>query len=109
MEYIGRHFQVWDYVVSLNKLLMRSPKRGAERNIDLRFFGVKYLRLGTAFDGLSVTQSRLWPLDDPAPMDFTDAIVFLLSTKGREDVVVASSLKVEENDLEIMTSSLQRP
>lgn len=109
MEYTDRYFKLWDYVVSMNKLLIRSPKHGIEKNVDVQFFGVKYLRLGTSFEGLTVTESTSWPFDELAPAELADAAVFLLKTKYRTDVVVASEMLVQENDLDIMTSSLQRP
>jgi hypothetical protein len=108
VDFVNRRFQIWDYVVSMNKLLIRSPKRESERNIDLKFFGVKYLRLGTSFDGLSVSESPVWPFDGQAPVDLTAATIYLLTVKYRVDVIVANQLIIEENDLDIMTSSLGR-
>jgi hypothetical protein len=108
MEYLDRYFQLWDYMVSMQKLLIRSPKRGDGKNIDLKFYGVEYLRVGSAFDGLSVEESSSWPFEDPAPVGLADSKIYILETKYRTDVIVAVQMIVEENDLDIFTSSLKR-
>jgi hypothetical protein len=108
MKHIDRYFKLWDYVVSMNKLLIRSPKSGGGRNLDLQFFGVKYMRLGSSLDGVTISESPTWPFNEPPPVELAGSVVFVLNTKYRTDLVVASEMIVQENDLDIMESSLGR-
>jgi hypothetical protein len=54
-EWVGRGFQVWDYSPSLSRLLIRSPKHNEKQvNIDLVFWGVRYISIKTALQEISI-------------------------------------------------------
>lgn len=108
----NRLFKVWDYRVSHQQLLVRSPQSPeAATNIDLVFWGVKTFCLDTILRGVDV---RAAGVKDIQAMDLGDYAaaggkVFLLSADGRTAYVVSGGMKVLENDLDIFDSSLHSP
>jgi len=106
-----RRFKVWDYNVSHNQLLIRSPKTEEfQTNIDIIFFGVSYLNLPTTMHGISLCESSVEEVNNiqlvfPNKSD-TDK-VFVLSSLNNKYMVVAKSCKILENELDIFETSLE--
>ncbi len=115
-KYKGRFFKIWQFDISHQRLLVRSPRRDAEeplKNIDIRFFGVDYMDIEKGWLGLHVvapTDTDMQSLTRrlgrtpqlPAKM------FVLVSADGRRQIVVAASMEIEENELDIMESSLEK-
>ena len=107
----GRSFQLWEYKVSHGMMLVRSPKSAeAPSNIDVMFAGVEYADVPRYFSELRIEEP------DPADLSFarkklgkqeTAATVTVLECEGRRYVVVASGIKVVENDMDIFESPFQ--
>ncbi len=89
-----RKFRLWDYKVSHNQALIRSPRKpDIATNVDIVFWGVERLDLPTNLDGLQMSKG-----DDDE---------FIIESGGQRFVVVADGCKVLENGLDIFESSLE--
>ena len=107
-----RIFKVWDYRVSHQQLLIRSPQRpDTTTNIDLVFWGVKTFRLDTLLRGVDVRAAEAADIQALGLNDYVaaGAKVFLLSEGDHSAFVVSGGMKVLENDLDIFDSSLHSP
>ncbi|MBP2000777.1 hypothetical protein J2Z69_001808 [Paenibacillus shirakamiensis] len=100
-----RMFKFWHYSISHGELLIRSIKSDEyDKNIDIMFFDVVYVELprnlaniriiGAKDDDVQYVNRRINKLVKP------ENIIVLLSNEIRY-VVVASIMKVVENDLEM--------
>ncbi len=106
-----REFQVWDYTVSHQQILIRSPSTPEVRgNVDLIFLGVEYLGIPSSFHGLG--------LDVASPEESAEVKrslsggwegsgVYTLVSEGRRYSLVAAAFRVYENDLDIFESTLE--
>ncbi|HEY5312920.1 MAG TPA: hypothetical protein VIK18_10395 [Pirellulales bacterium] len=106
-----RKFRIWDYNVSHNQLLLRSPKSPeVAKNIDIVFWGVEYIGIPAALDGIELAQVEK---DDKARRELLPgesreaANVYRLASSQTQYFVVASGFKVLENELDIFDSSLE--
>ena len=98
-----RRFQLWDYRVSHQQLLLRSPASPEERtNIDLVFWGVAFLALPTTLNGLVLERNA--PENGPVTPEPYSA--FEVVSEGQRHRVEAVGFKVLENELDIFDSSL---
>lgn len=89
-----RKFRMWDYRVSHNQLLIRSPQTpDISTNVDIVFWGVDRVDLPTAFNGLELIKR--------GEEDFS------IGTDSGEYSILASGCKVLENELDIFESSLE--
>lgn len=112
-----RNFQVWEYQVSHQQLLVRSPKAPAtgtepERrtNVDLVFLGVDYMCLPAWFRGLSLDQATPDELQHlGAAMGRIPKLseVTVLVSAGKRFPVVAASVVVSENDWDCFESPFE--
>jgi len=105
-----RTFQVWLYKVSHGQLLIRSPKsEGQSTNLDLMFFGVRFIHLPMLFRGLEVADSSVEEVSRSTTIvehyGLSSKAYGLFSGSGRY-WVLADSVEVEENDLDIFSSRL---
>lgn len=107
--FYDRHFQIWEYKVSHQQLLIRSPKSHEHTtNLDLVFVGVDYLALPVSFDGITVV-----PPNDAEQQfartcsSFDSAQAIILESGGQRHLVVAAKVRVFENDLDLFESSLE--
>ena len=105
-----RRFQIWEYKVSHQQLLIRSPKsKEHATNLDLIFVGVDYLALPKSMDGISVVPP------DEAEQRFASTFnsesyspqIIILETRGKRHMVIAAKYRVFENDLDLFESSLE--
>lgn len=107
-----RVFQLWDFLVSHHQLLLRSPKDEENAmNLDIVFVGVEYLQLPTLLAGIRFVETtsediRLAERQMGKPIKNTNVYVFV-SGEARH-IVVAAGMKMFENELEFMESSLEQ-
>ena len=106
--FYNRHFQIWEYKVGHQQLLIRSPKsQDHATNLDLIFVGVDYLALPDSMNGISIVPAN------EAEMEFASAFfdsyskVTVLETGGKRHMVIAAKFRVFENDLDLFESSLE--
>ena len=105
----GLRFQLWEYRVSHGMLLIRSPRLGSnDCNDDILFAGVEYLsaprHLGdvtlaepTHVDITAVERASGFEIRSPNRL-------FVLDGDGRRFYVVAASVHVTQNTLDIFDS-----
>jgi hypothetical protein len=112
MKLNDRTFKLWDYRVSHNQLLLRSPKTEAmPTNIDIAFVGVEYLDLPTQLTNLVLVPAESADLDranEVLGKVGLESEVFVIQAANRRHIVVAVAMKILENDLDIFESSLEK-
>ena len=106
-----RHFQIWDYNVSHSQMLVRSPASpGVDDNVDIVFWGVKFVGLPTSLDGVEFSPASP---DDRTALERTlgrtcdPATIHVLSSGGHRFLVEAAGYRILRNDLDIFESTLQ--
>lgn len=112
MKESKRIFRIWDFRVSHDQLLIRSPKSASEpSNIDLAFVGVEFVELPTMLKGLRVAEPTAddakrveLALNRPVALNR----VFVIETDGHRYAIVAAAMRVSENELDMFESSLER-
>jgi hypothetical protein len=115
---IDRTFKLWDYHVSHNHLLLRSPKSPgtnlnlpANTNVDIKFFGVSYLNIPTMLRGCSIVAANIeeiTTIDALLPNRSDLDRIFIISSAGNRYLVVAASYEISEKDLDIFQTTLDR-
>lgn len=112
MKPINRMFRLWDFRVSHDQLLLRSPKtETTPKNVDIAFVGVEYVDLPTKVPNpvlMSPEVSDLLKAQDSLGRIVQKNEVFVIQIGDRRHIVVAAAMKVFENDLDIFESSLER-
>ncbi|WP_286863369.1 MULTISPECIES: hypothetical protein [Sphingobacterium] len=107
-----RYFTVFDFTVSHGQLLLRASKDDRDnQNIDLIFFGVRYMQLFTSLFGLSVklVEKDQKPINYNSVNSFVSAdnnSLFEIETGNEKFYIGASYFIVYENELEFDESSL---
>jgi hypothetical protein len=105
-----REFKIWDYNVSHNQLLLRSPASPiVDHNIDIVFWRVRFLLIPSTFFGIEMDLAFKGDVDaieqiagklpDPSGL-------YSLASGGRRFFVFAGGFKVLRNDLDIFVSTL---
>jgi hypothetical protein len=106
-----RRFQLWDYTVGHQQMLLRSPAGpDCPTNIDIGFVGVRYLGIPSSFDGVEIgeaTPEDLATLPPGLRGKSDESEVHVLRSGGRRFVVVAVNYYVLENELDFFESSLE--
>jgi hypothetical protein len=106
-----RRFRLWDYNVSHNQMLIRSPKSvDVGTNVDIVMWGIEYIDIITTLDGLtmaiaSLEERRRAEQSLGKDLESSQALCFI--SGGTRFIVVAAGFKVLENDLDIFDSSLE--
>ena len=100
----SRHFKLWEYRVSFQQALIRSPATPEiNTNIDLAFWGVEYLNISDEFHGLDLVVSEAVRI----PVKVSEHCrKFTLTSARNEFCIAAMSCRVFENTLDIFDSSL---
>jgi len=94
-----RDFRVWDYNVSHDQLLIRSPKTpDRPTNIDIVFVGVRYMDIPTHFQCLEVSEGESLPENTRA---------YTLFDGQGQHRIEAVAMTVLENKLDYVQSSLE--
>jgi|LakMenEpi03Aug12_release.lakeMendotaPanAssembly.Ray.scaffolds.fasta_scaffold131592_2 hypothetical protein len=97
----NRGFQLWEYRVSHQQLLIRSPSTPEiDTNVDLIFRGVAFLNAPTTFSGIKICKRSGGAYPSYGKSSFE------LHTEGRVFEIVALSCKVLEHELDIFESTL---
>jgi hypothetical protein len=111
MTQYDRRFRMWDYRVSHDQMLLRSPKSEEHlRNQDLVFVGVQYLELPTMLKELALVEPKAVERERVAQVlgrSIPEDQVFVLSTGQSRFLVVAAAMRSFENDLSFLESSLE--
>ena len=104
-----RLFKLWDYSVSHQQLLIRSPMTpDISTNIDLLFWGVKYLTTETILRGVEIVRADdSGNLPEPAIELLKDGYkVFRIQSGESSMIIVSSGFRVVENQLDIFESTI---
>ncbi len=103
-----RNFQFWEYKVSHGSLLIRSPKKGEQRdNVDIKFYGVEYVSLARHMGTVELCDSNekdLVFLRRILDKSVDAQRVYILKTRTARHLVVAAKMVVEEHDGDIFDS-----
>jgi hypothetical protein len=109
-----RIFKIWDYNVSHNQLLIRSPRNeslGVATNIDIKFRGVSHMNIPTSFNGCEIVEPNLEEINEikyiTSNNNIADISIFIILSAGKRYSVTASSCKISENDMDIFETSLE--
>lgn len=103
-----RKFQIWEYKVSHQQLLIRSPKSESHAtNLDLIFVGVDYMALPTSMNGISIVPANEEELQFASTIAGQPFQVIVLETGGRRYLIKAAHFRVSENELDLFESSLE--
>jgi hypothetical protein len=106
-----RHFRLWDYTVSHNQMLLRSPAgEGGPKNIDIIFLGVDYVGIPSMLDGVGLgtsTPEDVMEASRRVGQDCEPGDVHVITSAGRRFLVVAAAYYVFQNDLDLFESSLE--
>ncbi|MDN3584378.1 hypothetical protein [Mucilaginibacter flavus] len=107
-----RYFTAFDFVLGHGQLLLRSSKDDSnKKNIDIIFFGTKYVQLFTSLWGIRIKLVE----KDKGLIKYNSVGLFLnsdinflfeIETKDEKYYIAASYLKVYENELEFNETSL---
>jgi hypothetical protein len=107
-----KHFTVFDFMVSHGQLLLRASKDDINvKNIDIVFFGVRYIQLFTSLASVSIRiadeSKNLTKYDSVISFLNNDVnYLFEIETKDEKFYVAAAYFKVFENELEFNETSL---
>lgn len=111
MNLTGRTFRVWEFRVSHDQLLLRSPRTAQHsQNLDIIFAGVDYLDLPTKLGEIELTHPAaddLRRVHAAYREDVAERDVHVIVSGGRRFVVVAAGMKIIESDMDIFESSLE--
>lgn len=111
ISFKDRKFQVWGYSVSHQSLLIRSPGKGEQKNIDMKFVGVEILDVSTdigfvhGIEIKDISEYREFQL-----IDLGDSMLncYIICGDSRDSHVVALAMEIEENDFDLFESFLNR-
>ena len=105
-----REFRMWDYNVSHNQLLIRSPRSpDVATNVDIIFWRVEYMELPCSFRGIAFAEaaaSDVARVQQVFSKISSHASYYPLISEEKRHLIVASGFKVVENTLDIFNSSL---
>lgn len=108
-----RYFTAFDFLISHGQLLLRSSKnKESNHNIDIIFFGTRYIQLFTSLYGISIfiVNENLTIYNSVRSfLDSDQSHLFEIKSKNEKFYIGASFFKVYENDLEFNETSLGIP
>lgn len=108
----NRELRCWEYTVSLRQLLLRSPKgeTGEATNLDIIFLGVRFIQMPTGFKGLTISKggdTHVELVERAVGAPVKPNRVFVLTTERREFLILAATMRVEENTLDLRETSVE--
>lgn len=105
-----RSFQMWDYCVSHQQLLFRSPRSAVmTTNVDILLWGVKFLNLSTFMSGIVIEDAlpeELLTAKNRFELTSERGKGFCFISQNIRFLVVADNFKVFENTLDIFDSTI---
>jgi len=106
-----RIFRLWDYNVSHDQLLLRSPKSDEfATNVDVCFWRVEYIAIPAMFAGIQIhemLESERRGVESMLGRAFDKSSGHCVMSFAKRYLVVAAGFKVLENTLDIFESSLE--
>ncbi len=113
-RYPTRDFQFWAYRVSFGLALIRSPSKGeGDHNVDLVFYGVKYLSLPSVLGNIQVAIAHGEEAENLRALlrpefraDGNEA--FVIEEGSRKHYVLAAGCDLYENWGDLFDDTLQR-
>ena len=112
MNTFERYFRLWEYRVSHDQLLVRAAKNQVHpQNVDIIFAGVRWMKIATSFtriESVAPTETDLAIVRQEIGDLERYEQVFVLTDGLRRSIVVAAGMKILENVLDYMESSLER-
>jgi hypothetical protein len=112
MQRFDRTFKMWDFYITHSQLLLRSHRTVSHpKNIDIIFGDVDYVELPTTLFGLDMVAAG--PEDHRKAEKVMDGPVagdrvFAIETQGRRYLVIAGGMVIQENELMMRESSLEK-
>ena len=107
-----RYFTVFDFIISHGQLLLRASKGDDNiKNIDIIFFGARYIQLFTSLSSISIRivdkNKDLINYDSVSSfLNNDENYLFEIETNNEKFYIGASYFKVYENELEFNETSL---
>jgi hypothetical protein len=107
-----RTFKLWDYRVSHEQMLLRSPRTPQiETNIDVVFWGVEWIELPTVLAGVGLMAPDA---DEAAAITrrhkgVEDGSLYCIASGGDRYFIAAQGFRVLQNVLDIFDSTLVNP
>lgn len=109
----NRWFKVFDFHTSYEHFLIRSEKGtrdGYANNVDLIFFAVQFISIPTSFDGIKITNpcnKKAIEIEKKYALKPNKGkFVFFLESETKKHFIIASSLAIDEHNLNVNESSL---
>jgi hypothetical protein len=106
-----RTFRLWDTIISQQRLLLRSPKsEKIQRNLDVMFFGIKYLQIPTSFEGIKIdtpNQEQLMEVRQFYLESFGDDELQVIFSKGKSFYIVSYGYVAKETEFDLFQSELR--
>ncbi|MFC4230614.1 hypothetical protein ACFOW1_01840 [Parasediminibacterium paludis] len=106
-----RYFTLFDINVSHGQLLIRSQKNGNAYNIDIVFFGTTYMQVNNRLSKISI--KLIESKDNPIAyntvkeyLTYKNSNLFQLESNGEVYYIIASFVRVFENELSFNETSL---
>ncbi|MEN8216846.1 MAG: hypothetical protein ABFS56_10835 [Pseudomonadota bacterium] len=110
-EFYQRTFRLWEFNVSHDQLLLRSPKKKYQpKNVDIAFVGVGYVEIPTRLEGIKICQPSKAEIEKVCEIlgkKVAHDEIHVLSSGEKRYLVVAAAKKMCDNDLDIFESSLE--
>jgi hypothetical protein len=101
----GRDFKFWHYNISHGELLIRSIKSSERiKNLDIMFFDVIYIELHRNLPNLIIeepTDSDILYVKEKINKSVNIENIIILSSNDKRYLVVASIMKIVENELDM--------
>lgn len=107
MDFKDRKFKFWFYQVSHSEAIIRSPKTDLDKiyvtNIDIYLGDISYIEMPCILQGLQIDEptkeDRVY-LSQKLDKDIPIKKIVVLVSEGKRYYVVASIIKIMENDLD---------
>lgn len=111
MRRFERMFKLWDYHITHSRLLIRSHKTISHpKNIDIMFFDVDYVELPTILPHLEIVEASAEErsrAEQVMARPVAAERVFVIASQARRYLIVAGGMRISENELELLASSLE--
>lgn len=107
MDFKDRKFKFWFYQVSHSEAIIRSPKTDLDKiyatNIDIYLGDISYIEMPCILQGLQIDETtkedRVY-ISQKLDKDIPIKKIVVLVSEGKRYYVVASIIKIMENDLD---------